>query len=477
MTAGMSRAPARSRSAMASASSWAGSRPASSAARRVRHSHRAWCPGSARWPGGRAAVQQVLVVLLAGRGGLGGPDRVQHGQVVGVGEGLVAGLGGRVLLAVVVQHRGEHAERRGRRGWRGGRGGEAGSFGMNLVVPGQLGSRPRAGYRVGAFRGDGEHVGEVGVGAAGQRDVGVLAVLGAGDHRQAGVHGAALGGVIGDRVAELGFPVMRVQERPGGPPALPGPRVGVQGAADEQALSGDGVDAEQVAVGQRAAGLARLDVVVVAGADDQVAWAGPGAAGDGDRGAVADDAEGDEVVADAAVELAAQRVVGGHQQGVGAADGEGDVGFRGGVHHLLRVAAGDPGVLVVFGQHGGVAVAEPQAGRLFPGGAEPDGLGEPGVAEGVGEQRHAAAVLHGLQLAGVPGQDHLPAAGLGCSRSGRPGPGRASSRPHRPAAAAPRRPRPGRGRRGGRAGAPGTARRCTTRAPRRPGCCGPTGTR
>ena len=127
-------------------------------------------------------------MLFAGRGGLGGPDGVQDGQVVGVGEGLVSCLGGRVLLAVVVQHRGEHAERGGRRGGRGG-------------------------------------------------------------HRQAGMDRAALGGVIGDRVAELGFPVVRVQERPGGPPALPGPRVGIQGAADEQALSGDGVDAEQVAVG------------------------------------------------------------------------------------------------------------------------------------------------------------------------------------------------------------------------------------
>lgn len=32
-------------------------------------------------------------MLVAGRGGLGGPDRVQRGEVVGVGEGLVAGLG------------------------------------------------------------------------------------------------------------------------------------------------------------------------------------------------------------------------------------------------------------------------------------------------------------------------------------------------------------------------------------------------
>ena len=112
-----------------------------------------------------------------------------------------------------------------------------------------------------------------------------------------------------------------------------------------------GLDAEQVAVGQRPAGLARLDRVVVAGADDQVTGAGPGAVGDGDRGAGLDDAEGDEVVADPAVQLAAQRVVGGHQQRVGAAGGQGDVGGRGGVHHLLRVAADDAAVLVVLGQH------------------------------------------------------------------------------------------------------------------------------
>jgi hypothetical protein len=70
--------------------------------------------------------------------------------------------------------------------------------------------------------------------AAGQGDVGVLAVLGAGDHREAGVHGAALRDVIGDRVAEFAIAVIGVQEVPVRPPALPGSRVGVQGAADEQ---------------------------------------------------------------------------------------------------------------------------------------------------------------------------------------------------------------------------------------------------
>ena len=158
--------------------------------------------------GGQGGQEQVAVALLAGGGGLGGPDRVQHGQVVGVGESLLAGLGRRELLAVAVQHAGQHAQRRARRGRLGGRGGNAGPFGMNLVVAGQLGRRPRAGHRVRLLRGGGEHVREVGVGAAGQRDVGVLAVLGPGDHRQAGVHGPALGDVIGDRVPEFGIAEM-----------------------------------------------------------------------------------------------------------------------------------------------------------------------------------------------------------------------------------------------------------------------------
>ena len=129
---------------------------------------------------------------------------------------------------------------------------------MNLVVAGQFGSGPGAGDRVGAFGGGGEHVGEVGVGAAGQRDVSVLAVLGPGDHRQAGVHRAAHGDMIGDRIPQFGIAEMLVQESAVGPPAAPGGRVGVQGAAHDQARAGDGLDAQQVPVGQRAAGFVRL---------------------------------------------------------------------------------------------------------------------------------------------------------------------------------------------------------------------------
>jgi hypothetical protein len=88
-------------------------------------------------------------------------------------------------------------------------------------------------------------------------------------------------------------------------------RVGVQRPAHDQAAAGDGLDAEQVAVGQRPAGLAGLDAMVVAGADDQVAGAGLGTVGDADRGPGRDDAQLREVLADAAGQFAAQRGRGG----------------------------------------------------------------------------------------------------------------------------------------------------------------------
>src|SRR5438045_2747057 len=94
----------------------------------------------------------------------------------------------------------------------------------------------------------------------------------------------------------------------GGQPGAARPRCGVggRGAADRQRVPGEGLDAEQVTVGQGPARFARLDAVVVAGADDQVAGAGPGAVGDGHRGSILDDAKGDKVIADAAVQFPAQ---------------------------------------------------------------------------------------------------------------------------------------------------------------------------
>ena len=85
----------------------------------------------------------------------------------------------------------------------------------------------------------------------------------------------------------------------------------------------------------------------------------------------------------------------------------------GGVHHLLRLAAGDPGVLVVLGQDGGIPGAQPQAGRLLPPGAEPDRLGQLHEAQSLREQGQAAAVLHRLQLLSIPSEDHLGIGGRG----------------------------------------------------------------
>ena len=106
--------------------------------------------------------------------------------------------------------------------------------------------------------------------------------------------------------------------------------------------------------------------VVVLGADDQVPRAGGGAVGDAHRGAGGDHAEADQVLADPAGQLAAQRVVRGHQQGVRAVQGEREVGGCGGVHHLLGFAAADPAVLVVLGQHAGVAVRGAAGWRPVP---------------------------------------------------------------------------------------------------------------
>ncbi len=180
--------------------------------------------------------------------------------MVGVGQGLPPclrrGLRGPVAAG---DHLRENAHRAGRPGVVPVAGGGAAGLGGEAVVAGELGGRAGAGGRVGQLGRRGEDVGGVVVGAAGEGDVRVLAVLAAGEHGQAGPDGAALGDMGGDRVAELGVLVVRVQElsvRPAAPPALP---VGAERAADEEALGGDGVDAEQVAVGQGPPGLPGLD--------------------------------------------------------------------------------------------------------------------------------------------------------------------------------------------------------------------------
>ena len=276
--------------------------------------------------------QQVPVALLTGGAGFGIPDRVQDGQVVGVGHSLLPGLGRGQLLPVPLQHVSQDSQRVPGAGGCCGRVRSGGRRGGVLVVAGQFGSRARAGRRVGELGRQGEHVDGVGVSAAGQGDVGVLAVLGAGDHRQAGVHGAALRGMVSDRIAQLSSFVACEQEVPVGPAAPSGFRVRIERPANEQPIVGDVVDAQQVAVGQGPAGFPGLHP-----------WSlrvhtirSPGLAvpvGDAHGRPGPDDSEADQVIADAAGQFPAQCVVGGHQQGVGAVHGERDVGGRGGIHH------------------------------------------------------------------------------------------------------------------------------------------------
>jgi hypothetical protein len=96
--------------------------------------------------------------------------------------------------------------------------------------------------------------------AAGQADVQVLPVFEPGDEGEAGVDGAALGGVLGERVAEFGIVIIAVQKTPSCPPQLAGRRVRADRPPHEQTVLGDGVDAEQVAVGQDPAGCPGLQV-------------------------------------------------------------------------------------------------------------------------------------------------------------------------------------------------------------------------
>ncbi len=92
----------------------------------------------------------------------------------------------------------------------------------------------------------------------------------------------------GDRVGQIAGPAVAVAEHLGGEPALPGGRVRAEQAADHHAAAGDGLNQQDVPVGQGPARLARLEAVVVAAADDQVPGGGLGAVGDPDGPAAVD---------------------------------------------------------------------------------------------------------------------------------------------------------------------------------------------
>ncbi|HET9969608.1 MAG TPA: hypothetical protein VFQ68_15345 [Streptosporangiaceae bacterium] len=115
----------------------------------------------------------------------------------------------------------------------------------------------------------------------------------------------------------------------------------------------------------------------------------------------------DQVVADAPGEFAAAGPVRGHQQHIAAGQVGGDVDAGGLVHGRPGRGAADPAVLVVVVQGGGVPAAEAQGGSAFPGGGEPNGLGELDVAEPVRQEHHGAAAFDRGELFLVPGQDQL----------------------------------------------------------------------
>ncbi len=163
----------------------------------------------------------------------------------------------------------------------------------DAIVPGEFGGGPGAGLRVGGPGRGGEHVGQVDIGAAGHRGVQPLPVFGTGDQCDAGVHGGALGGVPGDRVCQVGRLVAGIAEGPVSEPALAGRRVSVEHTVDHDAAAADGLDPQDVPVGQCPAGLARFEAVVIDPADDQVPGGGLGALRDPDGPAVVDQAEAD----------------------------------------------------------------------------------------------------------------------------------------------------------------------------------------
>src|SRR3954451_118583 len=300
--------------------------------------------------------------------------------MVGDGQVTAPGFDGGQFGAVAAEDVGQYGDRLARLRYAGTRcglgGGESLLFAPDAVVAPEFGGGPGAWPGVGGACRGGEDVGEVGVGAAGHSRVEALPVFGAGEQRNAGVHSGALGGVPGDCVGKIGCLVPGVAEGPAGEAPLASSRVGAEHPADHDAAAGDGLDPQHVTVGQGSAGFACLEVVIVGPADDQVPGRGLGAIGDADGRSCVDAAEVDQVLTNPGGQLAAASPVGGHQQHTAAGKVAGDVGAGGLVHGLVGRGAADAAVLIVVVERGGVAGAEPQGGGTFPGGGEPDRLGE-----------------------------------------------------------------------------------------------------
>ncbi len=175
------------------------------------------------------------------------------------------------------------------------------------------------------------------------------------DQADADGHGAAFDGVPGQRVAEVAVlgRVGAAEGERGRPAALAGFVVAVE-PAHGQAGAADRVRAEQVAVGQRPAGLAGCDLVVVLPGDDQVAGVGAGAVAQAGGAAGCELAPVEQVALDAAGQVVALGVPERGEDHVGAGQVLGEVGAASLLGHLFVTAAVQPGVRVVVGQRGHV---------------------------------------------------------------------------------------------------------------------------
>ena len=196
------------------------SSPAASAARRSRHSQVASRPEVVSPVLLRQGVGDELVVAPpVGRACQVGPPRVQHAQVVGVGQGPVPVVAGGQFGVFTVQAVGQHRHRIPHLILRllGGLGWQARPFPVHPLPPGQFRVGPGAGLGVGFLRLD-RHRGAAGVldpfvgdgdrgvvlDAAGHRDIQPLPRFAAGDQRRAAADGAAHALVPGHRVPEIG---------------------------------------------------------------------------------------------------------------------------------------------------------------------------------------------------------------------------------------------------------------------------------
>jgi hypothetical protein len=254
----------------------------------------------------------------------------------------------------------------------------------------------------------------VALGTARHRHVQALAAALVVGHRDAHRDGLPFDRMPGLRVPEVAVvlcirPKDCERRRPG---AFSPDFVGPDDPGDGQAVLADGVDAEQVSVGQGAAWLACVELVGVLPGDDQIADVGPGAFSQACGIARLELAPVEQVALDAAGQIEALAMLERSQGHIGPGEVLGQVGPARLLGHLFVAAAVQPPVRVVVGQRGDLTGADRQRRAAFPVTAETHRLGELGIAQLAGKHRHAAPGLHRAELGVILG-DHELGAGPG----------------------------------------------------------------